>query len=152
MWSKLYFGKHVGKSLPQILFYDPDYFFWGIEKKVFKDRLAVEADKLARMVRHIKIPKPDATNWCVEYFFTPENKFSWFHIIPADRGSHIGSSITRRTKHIDMSVVRAACPFDKSGHKRFVKNMKNHLFGNSSIKMTAARCEEFFDDDDNFGS
>jgi hypothetical protein len=30
MWSKLYFGKHVGKSLPQILFYDPDYFFWGI--------------------------------------------------------------------------------------------------------------------------
>ena len=59
MWSKLYFGKHAGKSLPQILFYDPDYFFWSIEKKVFKDRLAVEADKLTRMVRHIRIPKPD---------------------------------------------------------------------------------------------
>jgi hypothetical protein len=150
MWSKLYFGKHVGKSLPQILFYDPDYFFWGIEKKIFKDRLAVEADKLARMVRHIKIPKPNPANWCVEYFFTPENKFSWFHIIPEDRGPHMGSSITRRTRYIDMSLIRQACRYDKGGYKRFIKTLKYHLFGNSSTRMTAARCEEFFDYTDNF--
>ena len=75
MWSKLYFEKHVGRSLPQILFSDPDYFFWGIEKKIFKDRLAMEADKLARMVRHIKIPKPDPANWCVEYFLRRKINF-----------------------------------------------------------------------------
>ena len=83
MWSKLNFGKHAGKSLPQIIFpSDRDYFFWSIEKTIFKGCLAIEADKLTRIVRHIRIPKPDPENWCVEYFFTPENKFSWFHIIP----------------------------------------------------------------------
>ena len=50
-----------------------------------------------------------------------------------------------------MSVVRESCRYDKSGYKRFVKTMKRHLFGNSAIKMTAVRCEEFFDDRDNFG-
>ena len=102
--------------------------------------------------QHIKIPKPDPENWCVEYIFTPENKFSWYRFIDPERGQHIGSSITRRSTHIDMSVVRDACRYDKGGYKRFVKNMKRDLFGNSAIKMTAARCEEFFDDGENFGS
>ena len=152
MWSKLYFGKHAGRSLPQILFSDPDYFFWSIEKKIFKGCLAMEADKLTRMVRHIRIPKPDPENWCVEYLFTPENKFSRFQIIPTNRGPHMGSGITRRTIRIDMSVIRQACQYDKGGYKRFLKTLKYYLFGNSSTRMTAATCEEFFDDDDNFGS
>ncbi|MGO9238319.1 MAG: hypothetical protein ACLP4V_31090, partial [Methylocella sp.] len=96
--------------------------------------------------------KPDPENWCVEYFFTPENKFSWYHLIEAGRPPHVGSSITMRSKHIDMSVVRESCRYDKSGYKRFVKTMKRHLFGNSATRMTAERCEEFFDDRDNFGS
>jgi hypothetical protein len=33
-------GKYAGRSLPQILFLDPDYFFWAVEKKVFQGRLA----------------------------------------------------------------------------------------------------------------
>jgi hypothetical protein len=76
MWSLLEGGKYAGRSLPQILFLDPDYFFWAVEKKVFQGRLAAQAAELARKARHIKIPKPDPENWCVEYFFTPENKFS----------------------------------------------------------------------------
>ena len=152
MWSLLKAGKYAGRSLPQILFMDPDYFFWAVEKKVFQGRLAAQAAELARKTRHIKIPKPDPENWCVEYFFTPENKFSWYHLIEAGRAPHVGSSITRRSKHIDMSVVRGACRYDKRGYKRFVKTMKRHLFGNSATRMTAERCEEFFDDRDNFGS
>ena len=84
MWSTLEIGKHAGRSLPQILFSDPDYFFWAVEKKIFQGRLATEAAELAWKVRHIKIPKPDPENWCVEYFFTPENKFSWYHLIESE--------------------------------------------------------------------
>ena len=40
MWSLLKAGKHAGRSLPQILFLDPDYCFWAFEKKVFQGRLA----------------------------------------------------------------------------------------------------------------
>ena len=110
MWSLLKVGKYAGRSLPQILFSDPDYFFWAVEKKVFQGRLATEAAELAWKARHIKIPKPDPENWCVEYFFTPENKFSWYHLIEAGRPPHVGSSITMRSKHIDMSVVREFMP------------------------------------------
>jgi len=28
-WSTLPFGKHKGKTLPQIVFADPDWFFWA---------------------------------------------------------------------------------------------------------------------------
>jgi hypothetical protein len=151
MWSSLKAGKYAGRSLPQILFLDPDV-FWAVEKKVFQGRLAAQAAELARKARHIKIPKPDPENWCVEYFFTPENKFSWYQFVDPERPGHVGSSITRRSKHIDMSVVRGACRYDKRGYKRFIKNLKRHLFGNSATRMTAERCEEFFDDRDNFRS
>ena len=66
MWSTLEIGKHPGRSLPQILFSDPDYFFWAVEKKIFQGRLAAEAAELAWKARHIKIPQPDPENWCVE--------------------------------------------------------------------------------------
>ena len=112
MWSTLEIGKHAGRSLPQILFSDPDYFFWAVEKKVFPGRLTTEAGELAWKARHIKIPKPDPENWCVEYFFTPENKFSWYHLIEAGRPLHVGSSITMRSNQIDMSVVRESCCYD----------------------------------------
>ena len=59
MWSLLKAGKYAGRSLPQILFMDPDYFFWAVEKKVFPGSLAAQAAELARKTRHIKIPKPD---------------------------------------------------------------------------------------------
>jgi len=152
MWSTLEIGKYAGRSLPQILFSDPDYFFWAVEKKMFRGRLATEAAELAWKARHIKIPKPDPENWCVEYFFTPENKFSWCRVIEVGRVPHVGSRITMRSNNIDMSVVRESCRYDKSGYKRFVKTMKRHLFGNSATRMTAERCEEFFDDRDKFGS
>jgi len=34
-WSTLKSGKYEGKTLPQVLFKDPDYFFWAIEEGVF---------------------------------------------------------------------------------------------------------------------
>ena len=47
-WTKLNFGKHEGKTLPQIMFIDADWFFWGWEKKIFNDKgqLKKEAEEL----------------------------------------------------------------------------------------------------------
>jgi hypothetical protein len=36
MYSILNFGKHKGKSLPEILLHDPDWFFWAMENHVLK--------------------------------------------------------------------------------------------------------------------
>ena len=59
-WTKLWFGKkHKGKTLPQIMFKDPDWFFWAIEKGVFKNKgkLGEEAWEIYQKARKIKIPR-----------------------------------------------------------------------------------------------
>jgi hypothetical protein len=88
---------------------DPDYFFWSFEKKVFRGRLAEEAAELNWKARHIKIPKRDPEKWCVEYFFAPDGKFSRYEIVDRERGEHVGSSITIRTKDILITRLRQPC-------------------------------------------
>ncbi len=51
---------------------------------------------------------------------------------------------------IDMRVTRILAKYDKSGYKIFLMQMKSILFGDPSVYMTKQRCEEFFDNDDNF--
>ena len=35
MWSIIKFGKHKGKSLPEVILHDPDWFFWAVEAHYF---------------------------------------------------------------------------------------------------------------------
>jgi hypothetical protein len=46
-WTVVKFGKHAGKTIPQILFTDPDWFFWFMKQGTFRSRyLQEEADVL----------------------------------------------------------------------------------------------------------
>ena len=68
MHSILNFGKHEGKSLPEVLLHEPDWFFWAIENHVLeKHGFAAEASDLNFKARNIKIPKPDTEHWRVNY-------------------------------------------------------------------------------------
>ncbi|MGA2223235.1 MAG: hypothetical protein ABSH41_02185 [Syntrophobacteraceae bacterium] len=49
-----------------------------------------------------------------------------------------------------MRVPRMLAEYDKSGYKIFLRQMKSILFGKPDVRMTKQRCEEFFDNDDNF--
>jgi len=60
-WSVLSFGKYKGKSLPEIILIDLDWFYWMAPK--FYGRLAEEAQDLARKARAIKIPKAHRKKW-----------------------------------------------------------------------------------------
>jgi len=65
MWTVLSFGKYAGKTLPQILLLDPDWFFWMLPK--FYGQLAEEAQDLARKATAVKIPGPNRKHRLVEY-------------------------------------------------------------------------------------
>ena len=84
MHSILNFGKHEGKSLPEVLLHDPDWFFWAIENHVLEKRLglAAEARDLDFKARNIKIPKPDTEHWRVNYLFDHRDKFWGFSLVP----------------------------------------------------------------------
>ena len=149
-WSIVKFGKHRGKSLPQIIFSDPDWFFWAVEQNVFKGRLGHEAEQLDTMARSLRIPNNDAGTLVVEYWLhAPTNKFGDIKIIPESRAEHRGSSPTFRKRVIDLSVPHRIASYDKLGSNTLISTVKCILFG-SGTRVTKKRCETFFDDPENF--
>ena len=82
-WSILPFGKHKGKTLPQIVFTDPDWFFWAMEENVFKGPLKREAERIDARARAIRIPNNSAGNLEAEYLVhPPTGKFGNMEIVP----------------------------------------------------------------------
>jgi hypothetical protein len=151
-WSELTFGKHKGKSLPQVIFTDPDWFFWAVEEGIFKGkgRLEAEAADLKKKSRFIKIPSKKDERLVADYFVhPPTGKFVRMDIVAADTPRHEGASPTIRKEVIDLSIPRQIAPYDKLGCGNLISNAKHALFG-SSKRMTRQRCEAFFDDLSNF--
>ena len=106
MWSIIKFGKrHKGKSLPEVILHDPDWFFWAIKDRVLENQVfAAEAHDLDFKARNIKIPRPDAEHWCVKYLFDYRDKFCGFTI----RESVLGSRSTSKSfGFISCSPTRA---------------------------------------------
>jgi hypothetical protein len=102
-WTTLNFGKHAGKSLPQIIISDPDWFFWGVACGVFTGTFAAEAGDLVDKATAIKIPKPHSKRWRVEYRYEDTGRFLGFEFVKAK--SHCGHHATRQP-HLDLSCVR----------------------------------------------
>ena len=71
MWTTFPFGKHQGKTLPQIVLDDPDWFFWILPE--LDGHLKIEAHDLARKASKIKIPRKNPRKWRGRISFcTPE--------------------------------------------------------------------------------
>jgi hypothetical protein len=75
-WSAVPFGKYAGKTMPEIILTDPDWFFYMLPK--LYGRLGEEAQNLARKAQAIKIPKSRARNWTVEYRYDCDQEFCGF--------------------------------------------------------------------------
>lgn len=146
-WTVVKKGKHIGKTLPQIIFSDPDYFFWGIENDVFNGALASEAKELNYKARNIRIPQGMKAEYIIH---RPTRKFDHMELVPENRPPHQGSSPTFREDVIDLSVPRRFADYDKLGCKNLLLSLKIRLLGNRHIRLTKRRCEEFFEDDENF--
>src|SRR3979411_2700750 len=93
-WTTLKFGTHAGKSLPQIVISDPDWFFWAVACGVFTGTLAAEAEDLVDKATAIKIPKLHFKRWRVEYRYE-------------DRGSFLGLSSLEPTR--TAAITRPGC-------------------------------------------
>jgi len=156
-WTTLYFGKYKGKTLPQVLFIDPDWFFWAIDEGIFNDKseaLKTEAGELEWKARNILIPSSDRESYEVEYYIHPQNVFMDFIIIPKDTPTHAGPGTTMRSKVIDMRtpIAYKTNDNDKLGYKKLVKCLKFVFFKDKNYKMNKALCEDFFNDDSKFAA
>ena len=151
MLKEIQFGKHRGKTLPQIVLSDPDWFFWAYEHKAFQGELKVEADEIFRKATSIKIPQVDGEEREVEYLIHADSKkLSGVDAVPKSRPLHSGSSQAFRKPVFDLSVPRQISKFDKLGGKMMVKALKIHIFRDPRTKLTKRVCEKFFNDETNF--
>jgi len=152
MSSSLKGGKYAGRSLPQILFLDPDYFFWAVENQSVSRTFGNRGREA--IVEGASYQNSQTGSWklvCWIFLHAREQVL----LVPICRPRAAG---TCRFKHHEeiktYRYVRCSwiMPLRQERLQRFIKNLKRHLFGNSATRMTAERCEEFFDDRDNFGS
>ena len=153
VWTKLSSGKHVGRTLPQVLLRDPDWFFWAVETRIFDKhpRLAKEAELLNVRARTIKIPKTKYPDSVVEYYIhPPTRKFSHFEIVQRNQELHHGSTPAFRSNTINMSVPHRIAAYDKLGSKNLLSSLKFYLFGSQSARLTRKLAETFFAEDSNF--
>jgi len=70
-WSRLRTTKYNGKTLPQVVFDDPDYFFWAFENYVFKGKLLIQAEEIYKKARNIKAPQRREGKQMVLYLTDP---------------------------------------------------------------------------------
>ena len=145
VWRPMPFGKYEGRTLPQVLLKDPDYFFWLLREGALKGALAIQAKRLAKKACRIRIPREPAEAFVVDYFFNSENQFSCFSIIPKD--AYQSPHVVYRLNHIDFSIIRNHKEYAKGEYKRFLRDFRRVFFGDKSARMTKERCEEFFDGD-----
>ncbi len=148
--STVNFGNtNKGKTLPQIIFSDPDWFFWAVENNVFRGKgpLEIEAKELDYKTRNICIPPGMVAEYWID---CKTKKFNYTKLVEKDRPPHEGSSETFRKDVIDLSVPRQIVGYNKYGYGNMLISVKIHLFGDRHIRLTKKRCEEFFENNDNF--
>ena len=150
LWTPLQTEKHRGKTLPQVVFSDPDWFFHLHKKNWFDFNHYYEAEELHQRATSIRIPQADTGEQLeMEYFFLYD-KFDHMQLVAESLPHHRGSSWTLRKDIIDLSVPFLYSRYDKRAGKIIISNLKHIIFGNKSHKMTKERCEEFFNDESNF--
>jgi hypothetical protein len=142
-WTTVPFGQNIGKTLPQIILSDPNWFFWAV--KILYGPLATEAEALVRRARNIKIPRPNPKKWAVEYRRDCDGRFLGIDIVKADSHAH---PLFERLPRLDLAFVRRGNVHDTRDCRKVVSDFRQLYF--DGLNLTKQRCEEFFEDEDNF--
>jgi hypothetical protein len=150
MWTPLEFGKYKGKTLPQIVLRDPDWFFWAHEVGALSS-VQSEADDAHRKARSIKPPRRDGEEQLVEYIIhEATGKSLGFRLVTRRELDANGYDPMCIGEVIDLSVPRQLCPYDKLGGRLLVADMKVYVFRNKAVRLTKKECEGFFECESNF--
>jgi len=152
-WSIVNFGKYseMKKSLPEIVFDDPDYFLWGYENNIFRKQgeLESQAEELYSKIRAIKIPNNENSELVCEFCKNLKTgKIDTIQLNYKDGRRDI--NCVYRESYIDLAFPRE---YDKKVFevtKRLLPQFFQILFDENNIQLPKKICEEFFSDDYNF--
>ena len=141
-WTTLGFGKHKGKTLPQVICVDPAWFLWFAGRRSLYGAIADDAAVLQRRTSAIKIPRRRPEKWVVEYRRDCDRRFVGFDIV---RTKSWQSKHNSRWPVLNMGLIR---PRFRGEWKNFVGDLKRIYF--QGRPLTKERAERFFADPSNF--
>jgi len=155
-WSEMPFGKYVGKTLPQILLRDLDYFSW-LQPKLYGP-LASEARDLRRKATSIRIPDRKGNRRLVQFNFEEGGppakscaigqRFIGFVLVIAD-SINVDAKWSTRRSYLDLLLTCRSNSYDKRAGRLMIRDFRRYFFGANS-RMTKDSCEAFFNDESNF--
>ena len=147
-WRVLRFGKHRGKTLAQVLFADPNWFFWARGSGVFQcGAHSDEADFLARRARRVLVPRDGAPGRVVYFLDASSGKLADVDV-NADPGAE--ELCVRVSEFLSFEMAYIINAHDKVGSQILVREIKATVFGSASCRVTRERADQFFSDDRNF--
>ncbi len=130
-WSNLSFGIYEGKTLPEVIFTDPVWFFYALENNAFDsvrptESLSREKDIMNIMVRSIKIPKAgDDSARIVEYVTGDKENFFDFYVTAETRQQ------PDRRKLLDNVFKKAQSPQNQissdPGYENFLIHFSHYI-------------------------
>lgn len=149
-YSELNFGKHKGRTLPQVIISDPAWFFWAYNENILKERgYSREADDVCKKARNIKIPKDQPENFKAVYIRHFTGGFGGIQIVPKDQ--YIIKNFKTTVGHIDLMKAWVSLNGkDRTGMDILKMSLKEILFQDIKVILTRKKCDEFFETDDNF--
>jgi hypothetical protein len=104
-WTPLPFGKHKGKTLPQVICSDPSWFLWAVDKDIFYSPLAFEADTLHRRLQGVIAPKKHPDRWVFIYLYELEYSFQGFCLVKKEHNSSLRDNRQSDDLNIDLVHV-----------------------------------------------
>lgn len=164
-WQVIDFGKFKdkGRTLPQILFIDPDWFFYQymLRDSFLKKRHKHDAEKLYYRAKNIKPPMGKY----IKYFIHNDGSSWSFSLIDKVEAKEkfsawIGREIAFQDKEcleatpftildrVDMSFPYKQKSYDKLGNKLFIQSLKDCILQTKVLRKE--KIEAFFSDEENF--
>lgn len=165
-WDKINFGtnkKVQNKTLPQVMFIDPDWFYEQYEYKnsILRKRFDIQAEMVYKRSRNIK-PR---NGHYIKYFLFYDGTSDGFSPITIENAEakfskciendffcqdieFLDSQQFKILKRIDLRYPKDLQQYDKKSYKFFVKKLKEYL--DLSKIITEQKAIEFFENDDNF--
>jgi hypothetical protein len=143
-WSVMPFGRYRGRTLPEIIVLDMDWFFWMVPR--LYGGLGAEARDLARKAHAIKIPKRPRRKYEVEYRFDVDSRFCGFSIVKTESRRW---KWTTRLQHLDLAWPLRGKKYNKRAARILIRDFRINYFGKRK-RLTKQRSEEFFSNAKNF--
>ena len=155
-WHPLPSGPHVGKTVPEVFFEDPDYVLDVIETGEFNGAVLTEAFEVCRLARCIRVPRgeDEEQEVVVLYHVLPDRSFGGFVIVAKSDPKlreYERFSVASSDNCFDLSIPQRIAPLDERATKVMIQAVLFQLFGEHA-QLTTEECVAFFESEENFAS